>query len=315
MSDDASDPADALARLVAAIDEGRTPLDAGDLRAISGESARVEGVARERFGTLDPAERFALVSELIDSMGEHAGLEFTAALRAAMADEDLSVRSAAASALGSCETAGATDALLRTAASDEEDEGVRLEAVSALGEVALRVELGWAESEAAGGVLAALKGIAEDVREEPAVRASAIAGAAVAQADWIGPLLDDAYGSGEPELRLGALRGMGRSADEAWLPLLEGAFGASDDDERIAAVAAAGEIGSEDAVPALVDLLSEPEAEVELVSAVALALGEIGGEEALERLAELRTHPEPEVRAAVAEALDAARLLEEDPLD
>lgn len=315
MSDDASDPADALGRLVAEIEAGRTPLDAGDLRVISGESGRIEGAVRERLDALDASGRFALVSELIDSMNEQAGLEFTAALRAALADEDLPVRSAAASGLGACETAGATEALLRTAGSDEEDDGVRLEAVSALGEVALRVELGWAGSEEAEGVLGALRGIAEDVREEPAVRASAIAGAAAAQADWIGPLLDDAYGSDEPELRLGALRGMGRSADEAWLPLLEGAFGAADEDERIAAVEAAGEIGSEDAVPALVDLLTEPESGTELASAVALALGEIGGEEALEQLGELRTHPEPEVRAAVAAALDAAQQLAEDPVD
>ena len=309
MSDDASEPGDALARLVRAIDEGRLPLDAEDLRAVRGSGTALETVAGEQLGALDPSARFALLSRLIDAMNEHPGLEFTAVLRAALRDDDAAVRAAAATALGACETAAATGALLAAAGSDEEEDSVRLEAVAALGEVALRHELGWADSEDAGEVIPALRRIAEDAREEAAVRASAIAGVAVAAADWIPPLLDDAYDSSEPELRLGALRGMGRSADEAWIPVLEGALGAADEDEQLAAVAAAAEIGSEDAVPALVELLADPETGPELAGAVAAALGEIGGEEAVEQLASLRTHPEPQVREAVQDALDAVESL------
>ena len=310
MSEDASEPGDAFARLTAAIDAGRQPLEGADLRALSGESEAVERVARERLAALEPAGRFAFVGQLIDSMNGLPGLEFTSVLRAALCDDDLSVRAAAATALASCETPGATEALLRAAASDEEDGAVRIEAVSALGEVALRAELGWASSERAEGVIPALRRIAEDSREEPALRAGAIAGAAVAQEEWIAPLLDDAYGSDEAELRLGALRGMGRNADDAWIPLIENAFGAADEDERMAAVEAAGEIGSEDAVPMLLDLLAEPGLDADLARAVARALGEIGGEEALEQLAALRTHPDPELRAAVAEALDEAQRID-----
>ena len=309
MSEDASEPADALARLVQAIDEGRSPLDSEDLRAVSGSRADLEAVARERLDALDASARFALLSHLNEAMGDHLGLEFTAILRAALRDDDAPVRAAAATALGLCETAAATDALLATAGSDEEDDSVRLEAVASLGEVALRYELGWAGSEQADEVVPALRRIAEDAREEAAVRAGAIAGVAAAGADWIAPLLDDAYESAEPELRLGALRGMGRSADEAWIPVLEGAFSAADEDEQMAAVAAAGEIGSEEAVPALVELLSDPETGLDLVRAVAAALGEIGGEEAVEQLGSLRTHPEPEVREAVREALENAEQL------
>lgn len=309
MSDDASEPGDALDRLVRAIDEGRLPLDAEDLRAVSGSDAGLETVVRQRFDALDPSARFALLSQLIDAMNDHPGLEFTAALRAALRDDDAPVRAAAATALGSCETAAATAALLAVARSDEEEDSVRLEAVAALGEVALRHELGWADSEDAAEVIPALRRIAEDAREEAAVRAGAIAGAAVAAAGWTAPLLDDAYASSEPELRLGALRGMGRSADEAWIPVLEGALGSADEDEQIAAAAAAAEIGSEDAVPALAELLADPETGPELAAAVAAALGEIGGEEAIEQLASLQTHPEPQVRETVQDALDAAESL------
>ena len=49
----------------------------------------------------------------------------------------------------------------------------------ALGEVAMRLELGWASSEAADEVVDALRAIAQDVREDEEIRASAVSGVGV----------------------------------------------------------------------------------------------------------------------------------------
>ena len=311
MSPDSSDPLDALKRLIDAIAEQRYPLDHEDLHAVSRLRPGLESEIGGRAAALDASGRFALLGALQEAMSG-SGLEFTAVFAAALRDdEDRSVRSLAAAALSSCETAEAAAALLAAARSAEEDDTVRGAAVTALGEVALRVELGWAASEEADSVTAALRAIAEDVREESALRAAAIAAAAVVHEAWVTVLIDDAYGSGDAAMRLAALQAMGRNADPVWLPLLEAALFAEDPDERGAAAAAVGEIGLEDGAPMLLDLLDEELSELDVVVAAVRALGAIGGEAAMERLAELRTHPDQQVRDAAHDALEDAALLNE----
>ena len=312
MSDDASDPIDALKRLIAAVEAQRYPLDREDLHAASGLRPGLEEPVRACLAALDDSGRFTLLGALQDAMLDGGGLEFTAVFSAALQDGDLPVRGLAATCLASCETAEATAALLNAARSTQEDDVVRTDAVAALGEVALRVELGWAGAEDAGAVVPTLRTIAEDVREEPELRAAAVAAAAVAHEEWVAALIEETYASEEEALRLGAIQAMGRNADPIWLPQLESALFADSLDERGAAAAAIGELGLEDGTAMLIDLLDEDLSEIEVVTAVVRALGQIGGEDAMERLAELRTHPDEELREAAHEALEEAALLEDD---
>lgn len=312
MSDDASDPIDALKRLIAAVEAQRYPLDREDLHAASGLQPGLEESIRACLDGLDDSGRFTLVGALQDAMLDGGGLEFTAVFSAALRDDDLPVRGLAATSLASCETPEATAALLSTARSTQEDDVVRTEAVAALGEVALRVELGWASSEDAGAVVSTLRTIAEDAREESEVRAAAVAAAAVAHEEWVAALIEESYASDDEALRLGAIQAMGRNADPIWLPQLEAALFADSPDERSAAAAATGELGLEDGTAMLLDLLDEDLSEIEVVIAVVRALGQIGGEDAMERLAEMRTHPDEQLREAVHEALEDAALLEDD---
>ena len=311
MSQDSSDPIDALKRLIEATAEQRFPLDPEDLHAVNGLRPGLEAKIDECTASLDATGRFALLAALQETMGESGGLEFTALFVAGLRDDDMPVRSLAANGLSVCETAEATAALLGAAASADEDDTVRVEAITALGAVALRVELGWAGAEAADSVVDSLRTIAEDAREESELRAAAIAAAAVAHEDWVTVLIDDAYASDEPAMRLAAIHAMGRNADETWLPLLETALFAEDADERSAAASATGEVGSEDGVAMLFDLLDEDLSEIDVTVAAVRALGEIGGDEATERLGELRTHPEVQIRDAAHDALEEAALLSE----
>ena len=303
---DAAEPVDGLRRVVSAIASGVVELEPEDLHAVSRLAAGSDPVVREQLGELDSVERFALLDRLRQVGADFGGYDFTVFFGAMLSDGDASVRTMAVSGLALCETAGATEALLATVRSDEEETGVRREAVNALGEVAMRVELGWASSEDAGEVVGALRTIVEDEREDEDVRASALSGIGVVSESWVTELIEDAFDSDAAALHLGAVQAMGRNADVYWLPVLEGSLVAEDEDERLAAVQAIGEIGSEDGAPMLLELFDDPSASEELIRAAVSALGEIGSEEAVEELERLRTHPDPSVRATAQSALDTA---------
>ena len=304
------DPTSALRRVIASVGRSDDDLEPADLYALAG-LADTDSSMRSELDQLDPSARFALFDQLRETAAGPGGFDFTPLFVAAMQDDDLSVRSLAAGALAMAESPGATAALLEAARSTEEDDEVRREAVAALGDVAMRIELGWASSESAESVVDALHAIAVDVREDESLRAGAIAAVGVISDGWVAELIDDAFYSDSAALHLGAVQAMGRNADLVWLPLLEGSITAEDVDEQIAAAQALGEIGSEDGVPILVDLFDDPSAEMELIQAAIGALGEIGGEEAVEELERLRTHPAADVRAAAQDALENASWLDE----
>ena len=308
---DAADPVDALRRVIGAISSGQVELEPEDLHAVSRLSSGSDLVVRERLSELESVSRFALLERLHEVGAEFGGYDFTVLFSAMMSDEDVAVRTLAVSGLATCETAGATATLLTVARSEEEDAEVRREAVTALGEVAMRLELGWASSEAADEVVEALRAIAEDVREDEEIRASAVSGVGVVSAPWVPELIEEAFESDAAALHLGAVQAMGRSADVFWLPVLEGSLVAEDEDERLAAVQAIGEIGSEDGAPMLLELFDDPSASEELIQGAVAALGEIGSEEAVEELQRLRTHPDPTVRATAQSALEAATGLDD----
>lgn len=303
---DASDPVEGLRRVMVAISSGQVELDPEDLHAVSRLQPDSDVIVREKLSELDAAGRFALLERLLQVGAEFGGYDFTVLLAVMTSDDDASVRTLSASGLASCETAGATAALLAVARSDEEETEVRREAVNGLGEVAMRLELGWAASEAAGEVVGALRSIAEDVREDEQIRASAVSGVGVVTAPWVSELIEEAFESDAAALHLGAVQAMGRSADVAWLPVLEGSLVAEDEDEQLAAVQAIGEIGSEEGAPILLELFDDPSASEELIQAAVAALGEIGSEEAVEELQRLRTHPDPAVRETAQSALEEA---------
>ena len=176
---DAAEPMDGLRRVIAAIASARLELEPEDLHAVSRLSPDTIALVRERLAELESVSRFALIERLQRIGSEFGGYDFTVVFSAMLADEDVAVRSLAVSGLATCETAGATAALLAAANSEEEDGDVRREAVTALGEVAMRLELGWAASEGAGQVVDALRMIAEDVREDDELRASAVSAVGV----------------------------------------------------------------------------------------------------------------------------------------
>ncbi|MXX48661.1 MAG: hypothetical protein F4Z38_10225 [Chloroflexi bacterium] len=308
---DAAEPVDGLRRVIAAVASGQIELEPDDLHAVSRLAPDSAGLVSAQLAQLESMSRFALLEQLQRIGSEFGGYDFTVVFAAMITDDDAAVRSLAVNGLAICETGGATKALLTVADSEEEDSDVRREAVTALGEVAMRLELGWASGEDADDVVDCLRTIAEDVREDDELRASAVSAVGVVTADWVPELIEEAFRSDTAALHLGAVQAMGRSADVYWLPVLEGSLVAEDEDERLAAVQAIGEIGSEDGAPMLLELFDDPSSSEELIQGAVAALGEIGSEEAVEELQQLRTHPDPTVRATVQTALEEAASLDD----
>ncbi|MYD72890.1 MAG: hypothetical protein F4Y11_01010 [Chloroflexi bacterium] len=308
---DAAEPVDGLRRVIAAVASGQIELEPDDLHAVSRLAPDSAGLVSAQLAQLESMSRFALLEQLQRIGSEFGGYDFTVVFAAMITDDDAAVRSLAVNGLAICETGGATKALLAVANSEEEDSDVRREAVTALGEVAMRLELGWASGEDADDVVDCLRTIAEDVREDDELRASAVSAVGVVTADWVPELIEEAFRSDTAALHLGAVQAMGRSADVYWLPVLEGSLVAEDEDERLAAVQAIGEIGSEDGAPMLLELFDDPSSSEELIQGAVAALGEIGSEEAIEELQQLRTHPDPTVRATVQAALEEAASLDD----
>ena len=308
---DAMAPMDGLRRILEAIGAGAQELEPEELHAVSRLGGDEEAAATAQLNQLESAERFAAADRLREAAVAFAGYDFTNLFSVLLRDGDASVRTVAVHGLAVSETAGAASMMLATAQSEEEETSVRLEAISALGDVALRVELGWASSESAGNVVQSLRVLAEDVLEDDQLRAAAIAGVAVVSEPWVAQLIEDAFDSDDAALHIGAVEAMGRSADESWLSLLEGSLYAEDEDERLAAAMAIGEIGSEEGAPLLLDLFDDATANEELLRASVSALGAIASDEALEQLERLRTHPDPELRAAAQNALSEAAELDD----
>ena len=308
---DAAEPMDGLRRVIAAVTSGQIELEPDDLHAVSRLGSDSTSLVFAQLAQLESVSRFALLEQLLGIGIEFGGYDFTVVFAAMISDDDAAVRSLAVNGLAICETAGATQSLLAVANSEEEDPDVRREAVTALGEVAMRLELGWASGEGADEVVDSLRAIAVDVREDDELRASAVSAIGVVTADWVPELIEEAFQSDAAALHLGAVQAMGRSADVYWLPVLEGSLVAEDEDERLAAVQAIGEIGSEDGAPMLLELFDDPSASGELIQGAVAALGEIGSEEAVEELQQLRTHPDPTVRASVQAALEEATWLDD----
>ncbi len=308
---DVAEPMDALRRVVTACEVGQVELDPEDLYAISRLGAEMAGEVRGQVGSLDAEARFALLGRLQALCDGFGGYDFSGVFGALTSDDDASVRASAVGGLGLCETAYATSLLTQIAQLGEEEDDVRQQAVTALAEVALRLELGWAASEEADGVVETLRALAQDPQEAEALRAAAISGVGVVSEPWVASLIESAYDSDTAALHLAAVEAMGRSADVNWLPVLENALVAEDEDERLAAVQAIGEIGSEEGTPLLMELFDDPTSSEELLESIVAALGEIASEEALEELTQLQTHPDPAIRERAQAAISSATWLDE----
>jgi len=114
-------------------------------------------------------------------------------------------------------------------------------------------------------------------------------------------LIRAAYWHPDERMRISAVFAMGRSADDRWAPEVLRELHNPSPQMRYEAARACGELELADAVPALLELIEDVDAEVQ--EAAIWALGQIGGDEARQALDACRHSDNEALRGAAREAL------------
>jgi len=122
-------------------------------------------------------------------------------------------------------------------------------------------------------------------------------------------MIRQAYQSDDLEFRASALCAMGRTCNSDWLSLLLQELSSPYPQLRFEAARACAELEAEEAVPKLIELTRDGDAQVQ-ASAVE-ALGRIGGGEAKQALQECRDSADDALSEAAEEALDEMKFWED----
>jgi HEAT repeat protein len=122
-------------------------------------------------------------------------------------------------------------------------------------------------------------------------------------------MIRQAYQSDDLEFRASALCAMGRTCNSDWLSILLQELSSPYPQLRYEAARACAELESGEAVPRLIELISDGDAQVQL-SAVE-ALGRIGGSEAKQALEECLDGADDAISEAAEEALDEMKFRED----
>ena len=228
--------------------------------------------------------------EIVRGMGElsedNFEVEFTPLYRVAMHDADPQVRAAAIDNLWESEDTALIEPYLKFMTQDEASE-VRGAAAKALGKYMLLAEMEELDEEQAASVRQALLTTSRNPVEDLEVRRRAIESLGYLSDDEIRAVIEDAYNAPSEKLQASALSAMGRSLDQYWSGTILMELSNTNPEVRLEAVRASGELELKRAVPALVDLLEDPNRPVLLETIH--ALGQIGGpvaRQALEMMAE-----------------------------
>lgn len=250
------------------------------------------------WGRLNEPARLKILSVLADLARANLRLDFNALCRLALRDPAPAVRAAAVRASQEDESDQFLHALLDVLERDP-SLGVREAAAEALAPFAYRAEIGQLDEQEASGIQAALLARAQDEREDPGIRAAALAGLGYFSEPQAQAAVMTALSN--PALELAAVRGLGRSANQAYVERLVEYSRRPEPELRQEAATALGEIEDQEAVPRLVELIEDPDQRVQ--QAALRALGQVGGVEAREALVYVAESSDPAVAQVAQEAL------------
>jgi HEAT repeat protein len=106
---------------------------------------------------------------------------------------------------------------------------------------------------------------------------------------------------------------MGKNSNPSWLPILIKELDSADAEIRYEAVGACGELGEEEAVPHLIRLITDPDADTDADAQLTAirALGKIGGPEAKNCLENYLDSPSEAIQQATEQALNELGIGEE----
>jgi len=278
--------------------EGNAP-KAAALTFLSDLSSEDREAFRQTWPQLPAARRRQIVKMLGTMAEDNIELYFRPVYLVALDDQDADVRLAGIEGLVEDTSKLTLDKLIDLLDHDP-DEAVREAAASALGRFAYLAECDKL-SEGGARLRESLVRSASDTQEDSDVRRRAIESLGYLNGDaQVQQLISDAYKRGGRQAE-SAVFAMGRNMDNRWEQTILDELESDLPAMRFEATRATGEMALEDALPYLVRLVDDPDAEVRL--AAVWALGQVGGRPAAEALARVLKSDNPALREAAEEAM------------
>ncbi len=112
----------------------------------------------------------------------------------------------------------------------------------------------------------------------------------------------EAYQNHDSRLKVSSIYAMGKNCDSSWLSILLKELASADTEIRYEAAVACGDLEKEEAVPYLIRLISDPDADVQMAALQALA--KIGGTQATECLEHCLNSTNKAIRQIAEQALN-----------
>ncbi len=272
-----------------------------DLFVLS-DLSRAEADATEaHWHAIPVARRRRLLRELVAAADEVVELHLGRLLRIGLRDDDAEARRLSIDGLWEEEDPALIGPYVQMLNNDP-DVSVRAAAASALGPFVLAGELDEIDAAMAMRAEEALLAVVHAKSEHIEVQARALESVAYSGEAGLRQLIEDAYYAAEEEMRLASLRAMGRSADTRWRSMVRAELTSPDAAMRVEAALAAGELEITSATRQLVAMLDDDELAVRL--AAIDALGHLGGKAARTALRTLAAGGESEEAEAAETALD-----------
>ncbi len=258
---------------------------------------------------LPAATRRKIAQMMVEIAESDFEVNFDEVFQRVLEDPDAAVRLAAVEGLWEDDDVRLVPTLARLLKDDPAAE-VRAAAATSLGRFILSGELGKIRPRPHQQAFQALLAACTNEREDLEVRRRALESLAYSGEEVVTELLRAAYRHPDERMRVSAVFAMGRSADNRWAAEVMRELHSPSPQMRYEAARACGELELEDAVPILVELLEDVDAEVQ--EAAIWALGQIGGDEARQALNACRQSDNEALRSAARDALRELEFLHGD---
>ena len=295
-----------LRLLVASVDGSFDAVVFYGLSALTeSEINRVQAV----WDSLPDDYRIKLLQRLVDTSETNFDLDYRGLAFYALSDDHPEVRTAAIELLWEDETLELMQHLIEMAQWDESI-SVRSAAASALGRFILLGELGDLPEVETMRAQDAVVELLTNQDEDVEVRRRSLEAIANCSHEIVDEAIEEAYHSLDSRMRASALFAMGKTCDAQWSEIVLRELDSDDPEFRFEAARASGELELEEAIPSLTRLAQSGDREIK--EAAIWALGEIGGGQVIKILTviadSIAETGDDDLLEAVEEAISIASL-------
>ncbi|MFQ5593211.1 MAG: HEAT repeat domain-containing protein [Anaerolineae bacterium] len=284
-------------------------LSMSHLYALSASTRENMRAFAEVWPSIHVERRRHIIENLVDIAEANFRVDFRRIFRHVLDDPDAGVRTMAIDGLWEDEASDLIDRFCLLLDNDL-SASVRASAAQALGKYVLQAELEELGHDPAERIRTILQDVFYDESEDIEVRRRAVESIAYHDHADTREMIRTAYDETPHKMQVSAVFAMGRNSDSCWCDTILLELDNPSPEIRFEAARAGGELRIKRAVPALLDLLLDPDREVQ--EAAIWALGQIGGERARDTLNLLMQAEDPGLAEAAEEAFAELLLMEGD---